>query len=535
MRTKIRKSLSIIIACILSAAFLLVASSPVAATGYVFRYSYYSFVTQVDARIGVDPIDPCPNTGNVQQLKGVLTDSSSTVFTEDMTSSLTSGWWGNATFLVPSVAALGTASFTLECYDGATLTRTFDAQPLEIVAQTTDVTVDDEELGAFLHVYGATCSPGVTEVEVYIVSQDSYVGWGGAHYINLVLGSGANFNGGDGTWYTESYLGWDWGYEPGYYYYLQSRCKDGSGNWYNPTSLKFQVTTEPYVVMGDSYSSGEGSFNYDLAGEAACHRSTDSYAYYLADNIPFDGPDFAACSGAVTDDLYNAAYWSEPSQINRLSDYTQVITLTIGGNDVGFVDAVNACANYTGHVGYSCAGDNDLTDPIDERLSALAGTAGGTVYAPGDSKVVHPLEAVLTSIATKAPNAEIYIAGYPHLFGASNTNYDYDGGAPGAHTCTVTNGTGPVVKYAFWDAEWLNDTADALNQVIEDAVDAVQPLNVTYVPPSEFDGHGLCDDYTPYLNGVEITGFSTVESESLHPNVAGMHLGYGVAFENAIN
>lgn len=71
--------------------------------------------------------------------------------------------------------------------------------------------------------------------------------------------------------------------------------------------------------------------------------------------------------------------------------------------------------------------------------------------------------------------------------------------------------------------------------VIEDAVDAVQPLNVTYVSPSTFNGHGLCDDYTPYLNEVATSGFSTVEPESLHPNTTGMHLGYGVAFENAMN
>ena len=57
---------------------------------------------------------------------------------------------------------------------------------------------------------------------------------------------------------------------------------------------------------------------------------------------------------------------------------------------------------------------------------------------------------------------------------------------------------------------------------------------IEYVDTSEFDGTGLCDTYTPYINGVEVTGLNNLEPESMHPNVDGMQLGYGATFLDEI-
>ncbi|MEO5949915.1 MAG: SGNH/GDSL hydrolase family protein [Candidatus Saccharimonadales bacterium] len=309
---------------------------------------------------------------------------------------------------------------------------------------------------------------------------------------------------------------------------------------YAGVSIVTQPSGTKYVAMGDSYSSGEGSLNYDLPG-GDCHRSSSSYPYYLVNNQPIPlAPlvplDFVACSGAITDDLFNSnsINTAEDAQMSHLKADTAVVTLTIGGNDIGFTDATNACADYTTHSGYSCATNSSLSSAISSRMSAFEDSTVH-VNAPGQNRPIHSLSSVLSAIVTAAPNAKIYIAGYPHLFGASTSNYEYDGDAPGAYKCIVTHGIGPVVAFAYSDAQWLNDKVDELNQIVSDAVDNLANPDVLYVSPSTFDTHGLCDSSSSYLNDIHFTGFNTVKSESLHPNVDGITYGYGVAFEAKIN
>jgi hypothetical protein len=263
---------------------------------------------------------------------------------------------------------------------------------------------------------------------------------------------------------------------------------------------------------------------------------SDSYAYYLVDNIPFDGPDFAACSGDVTDDLFNTNpnYWNyEPGQISRLSEYTEVVTLTIGGNDVGFKPVLEQCVDYLGHTGFGCADDEDMTSDVMDRIGKLSGY--GTITGP-DDRTIHSYVDVLTAITTAAPNATVYISGYPRIFGDNPTYWDSDISAPGTFKCAVYAGTVTFVYVSYNDAMWMNDRVDDINAAIEDAVDTLDSPDVVYVSPSTFDGRGLCDSGTPYLNGVIRNGDDGgPQSGSFHPNVDGMSLGYGVAFANAMD
>lgn len=55
-------------------------------------------------------------------------------------------------------------------------------------------------------------------------------------------------------------------------------------------------------------------------------------------------------------------------------------------------------------------------------------------------------------------------------------------------------------------------------------------------PPTNFDGHGLCDDYTSYINGVDVNiSLQQPEPESMHPTITGMQVGYGEAFLDKMN
>lgn len=240
-------------------------------------------------------------------------------------------------------------------------------------------------------------------------------------------------------------------------------------------------------------------------------------------------PYMIACSGAVTEDVIGGV--ASP-QISALSDYTEYVTITIGGNDAGFAKVLGSCVETLTLSGYGCSADAAVINPLNDRLAALDG--GAAAYTDPDSMPIHSIANVLTEIATKAPNAEIYIAGYPHLFGSSTAYYIADATAPGGFRCNVS--AFPDINVSFADAQFMNEVADELNSIIEDAVLSVQPLNVTYVGSTEFNGHGRCDSAEPWLNGIQMpsTGIEPL-AESMHPTVDGMMYGYGVAFYNAMN
>lgn len=111
---------------------------------------------------------------------------------------------------------------------------------------------------------------------------------------------------------------------------------------------------ERLVVLGDSYSSGEGTEWYHDQDSPnrqlqLCHRSGFAYGWYLAD----DDPDIIACSGAVTEHFrqpqVNANGDSVPAQLVQLAQLNReqpadVVVMTIGGNDAGFAAQIEACA-----------------------------------------------------------------------------------------------------------------------------------------------------------------------------------------------
>ena len=105
------------------------------------------------------------------------------------------------------------------------------------------------------------------------------------------------------------------------------------------------------VILGDSYSSGEGAKTYTQESnrrENRCHRSPDTYGTSL---FPVDRPPTnLACSGAVIANLFTdkADEDGEIPQLAKLDtlDFTpDVAFMTMGGNDIGFGPLIAACAD----------------------------------------------------------------------------------------------------------------------------------------------------------------------------------------------
>src|SRR5690606_24099102 len=84
-------------------------------------------------------------------------------------------------------------------------------------------------------------------------------------------------------------------------------------------------------------------------GVNECHRSDAAYPRLLDDdiNLNLNLVDFVACSGATTDTILNGGSstgaWGGAPQVDALTSSTDVVTITVDGNDVGFADYAESC------------------------------------------------------------------------------------------------------------------------------------------------------------------------------------------------
>lgn len=247
-----------------------------------------------------------------------------------------------------------------------------------------------------------------------------------------------------------------------------------------------------YVALGDSYASGVG-LAPSLAYPALLRdRGVDRFATLTQ----------AAGSGAVTGDVTG-------SQVGSLRDTTEVVTLTIGGNDVGFASVIAAC----------------LRSP-EPRLQAVLDAGGGwrrqlrataerqIAFLGGPAAVPQgrsvPLVRVLSDVARRAPDAEILVTGYPRLLGDRPT--------ASGHRASDTL---PLFVGAE-DAAWLSAQSDALDAALGRGVERARASGVRarFVDVSAaFAGHGLSDVQAPWVNGVVLTSLG-----SLAPDPSSFHL-----------
>lgn len=306
------------------------------------------------------------------------------------------------------------------------------------------------------------------------------------------------------------------------------------------------ATNASFVALGDSYSSGEGTYDYYPDSNAPlsfdmCHRSPHAYSVIAANGLGLGDPQFKACSGALTDDFFNGNTENlpEPKQLKWLGDDTKIVTFTIGGNDAGFVTVLKKCVNGPEAGKYGCSADKALRAEVQNRLNVLRG-ASKPITVPG--RQIHSLLSTYRAVHAAAKNAKIYVGGYPRLFGTRPAGYDFGGKSGAACLVGATAYKVPLFySVDYLDALWIDGLANKLNGAITDAVNAARAegIDITYVPASFFAGHGLCDTAEPWLNDIvfgtnPLTGKPESESESFHPNRAGQAFGYASAFRIAI-
>lgn len=343
-------------------------------------------------------------------------------------------------------------------------------------------------------------------------------------------------------------------------YFTQSSPEPGlePGIMRIPLSNLAEPDEASYVALGDSYSSGEGNQPYEAGSTPppnpdpgnpsaynTCHRSQAAYGP-LVDGARALGPMiFKACSGAVTEDFFNENPNNapEPAQLSWLRSNDKTVTLTVGGNDAGFVHVVSKCVegprgSVPFYQPFGCSKDKGLRAETEVRLKALEGTALAFTPPP-EHRPIRALTEVIKAVRSHAINARIVIGGYPHLFGPSESTYEL-GASPSGKVCLVGTAqvpsVGPVpLLVDYRDALWLNKLAGQLDTAIQRAVKAAQAEGtpVSYAPP-RFSVHGLCASGEPWLNAVELDSANEVEPGSFHPNATGQRLAYEPAFASLL-
>jgi lysophospholipase L1-like esterase len=272
------------------------------------------------------------------------------------------------------------------------------------------------------------------------------------------------------------------------------------------------VTSEPkatYAAMGDSFSGGEGNpaFEPGSAQDSVneCHRSPQAYPRLVQNALNLGPTAFVACSGATTNDVLGIpegdnphGKWNEPAQINALSDETEVVTITIGGNDVGF-----------GNFGYECLFPVNLTHGTCDEFTDIYEE---TVWKI-NNELPDKVENVYGALLSEAPNADIYVLGYPHIAPYKTIEDVFDQDCGGLYDEFPNN---------WGDARAAHEITNLLNEVIEDAVIATNTQYSTdrleFVPVDEgaFAGHDACSDDS-YFHGIVVPD----TEYSVHPDVDG--------------
>jgi secreted hydrolase len=297
----------------------------------------------------------------------------------------------------------------------------------------------------------------------------------------------------------------------------------------NPTKLD-------YLALGDSYSSGEGDternnatgqkyysqltdVNEDkkqgIPGEK-CHISTHSYPYKLAQYMELKQTgtrqwDTVACSGATIYDLNGSNSGGYDGQNDRLRDYAdkntlqkmalnemipgrvkqiefvkkyqpKVITLTAGGNDVGFGKKIKDCVNPFA--------SSETCDWANSEM----GTLGSQIRGQFDRLV-----SLYKELKSASPGVKIYAIGYPQFITDKEPA-----------NCGLNAGNANVMERRM-----IVRATQYMNEVIEAAA---RKAGVKYVDISQaLNGGKMCEKHQIYMTGIVGLG----EQESYHPNKFG--------------
>ncbi|WP_443071657.1 SGNH/GDSL hydrolase family protein [Streptomyces sp. NBC_01477] len=211
-----------------------------------------------------------------------------------------------------------------------------------------------------------------------------------------------------------------------------------------------------YVALGDSYTSGPA---IPAQVDANCARSDRNYPSLVAAAGRYASVADVSCSGATTAEMWQAQGTNGP-QLDAVTGDATLVTVQIGGNDVGFGSIIATCAGLS------------VTAPTGSPCKQHYQASGIDQLTVNVVKTAPKIAQVLRAVHRQAPRARVVVVGYPDLLP--------DDGV----------GCFPAVPFAAGDFPYLRDTEKKLNAMlrIEALLGGAEYVD-TYRPTI---GHDMC-------------------------------------------
>ena len=238
------------------------------------------------------------------------------------------------------------------------------------------------------------------------------------------------------------------------------------------------------MALGDSYTASPLT-GTNAGPPPGCFRSVNNYPHLTATAFGAQLTD-VSCSGATTKEFGTAQTTDagvNPPQYAALARTTKLVTVGIGGNDIGFSEIVRTCLSAT-PFGSPCKDHYTAggTDELRARINALGGK----------------LATVLKEVHRRAPDARVALVGYPSVLPASG---------PGCY---------PAVPITPGDVDYLRGVLTALNTRIQRSADAGSAVYVDTATSTV--GHDVCQaPGTKWIEGL----IPTAPAFPVHPNAQG--------------
>jgi len=238
-----------------------------------------------------------------------------------------------------------------------------------------------------------------------------------------------------------------------------------------------------YVALGDSYSAASGVLPLDTSAPLECLRSSLNYPHVLAEKLGAELTD-VTCGAAETSHFSASQYPAVAPQLDALGQDTDLVTMTIGGNDSGvFIGAILSC----GSLGLVSLGQGS---PCHDTFgSQFEDTIKGTTYPS--------LVEALNAVRDRAPKARVAILSYPWIM-------------------PEVDGCYPQMPVAKGDVPYLRSLQRTLNDAIRRAAQETGSIFVNLNGVS--NGHDACQAAgTRWIEPV-LLGTNRV---IVHPNALG--------------
>lgn len=156
-----------------------------------------------------------------------------------------------------------------------------------------------------------------------------------------------------------------------------------------------------YVAMGSSFAAGPAISSAAEDSPWFCARSRDNYAHQFARQRGLSLVD-VSCGGATTHHILEGGQLMQPAQIDAVTADTELVTITIGGNDIAYLGNMMAM------------GCDDDTSWLVRRLG------GCRVRSLEETEqelvpLLNRLVAIIEEVRRRSPKAQVVLVNYQTL------------------------------------------------------------------------------------------------------------------------